>query len=187
MMTGAARLPDPPGPTECWVRDLTFGAHFGLSVLMAVADEKVMQRVIACHGEAVGRALALLDSEASFAHVGPRYMDSRGLRTAAEWHIAGVEGHPYLHSHVFVFSLVEALDGRLVPVDLRLLDDAWEAAHSTYLTVLEANARESLSVDFEDRGGERDVVGTDERLRGMWLPARCHRGIEQRTMGPAAH
>ena len=168
-----------PGPIERWVRDLTFGAHFGLSALMAIADEETAQRVIACHDDAVTRAVHLLNAEASLAHVGPRYSDSRGLRTYVEHHTASSEGHPYLHSHVFVSSHVESLEGRLVPVDLALLDSVWEAAQVTYLAELEGGVQASLAVAFEDRGADRDVVGVDQRLRGIWLPARCFRGIEQ--------
>jgi len=92
-----------------------------------------------------------------------------------------MEGHPWLHSHVLVSSHVESLEGRLVPIDLVRLDGVWEVAQVTYLSELERGAEASLRVAFEDRGTDRDVVGVDGRLRGIWLPARCHGGVEQRT------
>jgi hypothetical protein len=180
MATDQVVHPAKPGPIERWARDFTFGAHFGLSALMALADEGVRGRVITCHDEAVARATHLLGTRGSLAHIGPRYVDSRGLRTQVERHTASSQGHPYLHSHVFVSSHVESLDGRLVPVDLVLLDNVWEAAQVTYLAELEQNAGASLAVVFENRGNDRDVVGIDQRLRGIWMPVGCPRGVEQR-------
>lgn len=181
MATDKHLHPTKRDPIERWARDLTFGVHFGLSVLMALADEGVSGRVITCHDEAVARATHLLSAEGSLAHIGPRYLESRGLRTRVERHTASSEGHPYLHSHVFVSSLVESLDGRLCPVDLVLLDSVWGVAQVTYLAELEQSAEVSLPVAFEDRGKGRDVVGIDQSLRGIWTPARCHRGVEQHT------
>lgn len=168
------------GPTERWVRGFTLGAHFGLSVLMALADAETAQRVISCHQDAVARTVHFLDSKASDGRIGPRYLDSRGLRTLVEQHTASTEGHPYLHSHVFVSSHVELLDGgRLVPVDHSLLDDVWVAAQVMYIVELEGLVEADLQVAFEDRGDDRDVVGIDHRLERIYLPARCYRGVEQ--------
>lgn len=166
-------------PYERWLRDLTFGAHTGLSVLMGLADEETSAHIVTAHEGAVAQALQLLNSGASAARVGVRDLESRGLRTAIEHHLVSTEGNSWLHSHLLVSSHVELLDGGLVPVDRQLLDSVWEAAQVTYLAYLESLVQDAINITFEDRGRGRAVVGIDPRLEATFLPTRCHRGIEQ--------
>ena len=168
-------------PSEQWLYDFTLGAHFGLSALMALADEDVSQQIVECQQIAVERCLGHLSARGAYGRLGARTLDSRGLRAQVIQHTSSAEGHPYLHSHVLVSTHVELLDGMLAPLERGALENVWIAAQVDYLASLENEAEKRVGVRFEDRGNDRAVVGVDRSLETLWLPSRCHQGITQQV------
>jgi hypothetical protein len=90
-------------------------------------------------------------------------------------------GDPDLHTHVAVANKVQALDGRWLSIDGRVLFKANVAASETYNTALEHQLRDNLGVRFAERPGTdptkrsiREIVGVDPRLNQRWSTRRAH-------------
>jgi hypothetical protein len=76
-----------------------------------------------------------------------------------------------LHTHVAVSNKVQTMDGRWLALDGRVLLKATVAASERYNTMLEAQLRDRLGVEFADREPDRpgrravrEIVGIDQRL-----------------------
>jgi conjugative relaxase-like TrwC/TraI family protein len=164
--------------------DLTFSPVKSVSTLWAVADPAVAAVVERAHQAAVNDALKFIEKHALFTRTGPqgiRQVNVRGLVATAFTHRDSRAGDPDLHTHVAVANKVQALDGRWLSIDGRVLFKANVAASETYNTALEQHLRDSLGVRFTERPGIdpgkrpiREIVGVDPRLNQRWSTRRAH-------------
>jgi conjugative relaxase-like TrwC/TraI family protein len=164
--------------------DLTFSAVKSVSTLWAVADPAAAAVIEQAHQAAVKDALAFIEKHALFTRTGPqgiRQVNVRGLVAAAFTHRDSRAGDPDLHTHVAVANKVQALDGRWLSIDGRVLFKANVAASETYNTALEQHLRDTLGVRFAERPGTdptkrpiREIVGVDPRLNQRWSTRRIH-------------
>jgi conjugative relaxase-like TrwC/TraI family protein len=164
--------------------DLTFSPVKSVSTLWAVADPAVAATIERAHQAAVKDALAFIEKHALFTRTGPqgiRQVNVRGLVAAAFTHRDSRAGDPDLHTHVAVANKVQALDGRWLSIDGRVLFKANVAASETYNTALEQHLRDGLGVRFADRPRTdpakrpiREIVGANPRLNQRWSTRRIH-------------
>jgi conjugative relaxase-like TrwC/TraI family protein len=164
--------------------DLTFSPVKSVSTLWAVADPAVAAVIERAHQAAVKDALAFIEKHALFTRTGPqgiRQVNVRGLVAVAFTHRDSRAGDPDLHTHVAVANKVQALDGRWLSIDGRVLFKANVAASETYNTALEQHLRDTLGVRFAERPGSdpgkrpiREIVGVDPRLNQRWSTRRVH-------------
>jgi conjugative relaxase-like TrwC/TraI family protein len=164
--------------------DLTFSPVKSVSTLWAVADPAAAAVIEQAHQAAVKDALAFIEKHALFTRTGPqglRQVNVRGLVAAAFTHRDSRAGDPDLHTHVAVANKVQALDGRWLSIDGRVLFKANVAASETYNTALEQHLRDTLGVRFAERPGTdptkrpiREIVGVDPRLNQRWSTRRIH-------------
>jgi conjugative relaxase-like TrwC/TraI family protein len=162
--------------------DLTFSPVKSVSTLWAVAPPEVAAVIEHAHQAAVQDALAFIEKHALFTRTGPqgiRQVNVGGLVAAAFTHRDSRAGDPDLHTHVAVANKVQALDGRWLSIDGRLLFKANVAASETYNTALEQHLREMLGVRFAERPGTdpakrpvREIVGVDPALNQRWSSRR---------------
>ena len=164
--------------------DLTFSPVKSVSTLWAVADPAVAAVIERAHQAAVKDALSFIEKHALFTRTGAqgiRQVDVRGLVATAFTHRDSRAGDPDLHTHVAVANKVQALDGRWLSIDGRVLFKANVAASETYNTALEQHLRDTLGVRFAERPGTdptkrpiREIVGVDPRLNQRWSTRRAH-------------
>jgi conjugative relaxase-like TrwC/TraI family protein len=164
--------------------DLTFSPVKSMSTLWAVAEPAVAAAIDRAHQAAVKDALAFIEKHALFTRTGPqgiRQVNVRGLVAAAFTHRDSRAGDPDLHTHVAVANKVQALDGRWLSIDGRVLFKANVAASETYNTAFEQHLRDTLGVRFAERPGTdptkrpiREIVGVDPRLNQRWSTRRAH-------------
>jgi conjugative relaxase-like TrwC/TraI family protein len=169
--------------------DLTFSPVKSVSALWAVADPAVAGAIERAHYAAVQEALAFIEKHALFTRTGPqgiRQVNVRGLVAAAFTHRDSRAGNPDLHTHVAVANKVQALDGRWLSIDGRVLFKANVAASETYNTALEQHLRDTLGVRFVERPGTdptkrpiREIIGVDPALNQRWSTRRAR--IETRS------
>ncbi len=162
--------------------DLTFSPVKSVSTLWAVADPEVAAVIERAHQAAVRDALAFIEKHALFTRTGPqgiRQVNVRGLVAAAFTHRDSRAGDPDLHTHVAVANKVQAVDGRWLSIDGRVLFKANVAASETYNTALEQHLRETLGIRFAERPGAdptkrpiREIVGVDPALNQRWSSRR---------------
>ncbi|MCW3159458.1 MobF family relaxase [Micropruina sonneratiae] len=162
--------------------DLTFSPVKSVSALWALADKPVAAAIERAHQAAVADALRFIEAHALFTRTGAngvRQVDVRGLIGAAFTHRDSRAGDPDLHTHVAVANKVQALDGKWLSIDSRVLHKAITAASETYNTRLEAHLTASLGVRFEARHSDdlrkrpvREIVGMDPALVKRWSARR---------------
>jgi conjugative relaxase-like TrwC/TraI family protein len=151
--------------------DLTFSPVKSVSTLWAVAEPALAAVIEQAHQAAVRDALAFIEDHALFTRTGPqgiRQVNVRGLVATAFTHRDSRAGD--LHTHVAVANKVQALDGRWLSIDGRVLFKANVAASETYNTALEQHLRDTLGVRFAERPGEAADPG-DRRCRSPTEPA----------------
>jgi conjugative relaxase-like TrwC/TraI family protein len=164
--------------------DLTFSPVKSVSTLWAAADPAVAAVIERAHQAAVQDALTFLEDHAPFTRTGPRgirQVNVRGLVATAFTHRDSRAGDPDLHTHVAAANKVQALDGRWLSIDGRVLFKANVAASETYNTALEQHLRDTLGVRCAERPGTdpakrpiREIVGVDPRLNKRWSTRRAH-------------
>ncbi len=166
--------------------DVTFSPVKSVSTLWAVADLRTSRVIEQVHLDAVGKALAYLETQL-FTRVGAqgvRQVDVHGMVAAAFTHRDSRAGDPDLHTHVAVANKVQTLDGRWLAIDASVLYRAKVTASETYNTALEAGLTEALGVRFVERASTsgkrpvREVAGVDAGLNARWSTRRAQ--IEQR-------
>jgi conjugative relaxase-like TrwC/TraI family protein len=173
--------------------DLTFSPVKSVSTLWAIADPHIAARIEEAHQAAVQDALNFIERHALFTRQGRngvRQVNVTGLVAAAFTHRDSRAGDPDLHTHVAVANKVQALDGRWLSIDGRVLFKATVAASETYNTALELHLRDRLGVRFAERGDTdprlrpiREIVGVDPALNRRWSVRRA--SIETRRGGLA--
>jgi len=177
-----------PATTAVAGYDLTFSPVKSVSALWALAPRAVAERVEAAHHAAVADTLGWLERQACYTRTGAagiRQVEVTGLVAAVFTHRDSRAGDPDLHTHVAVSNKVQALDGRWLALDGRVLHKATVAASERYNTRLEAQLVARLGVGFADRPtadlrkrAVREIVGVDERLLTAWSSRR--RAIDAR-------
>ncbi len=163
--------------------DLTFSPVKSVSTLWAVVDLHVAAQIEEAHQAAVQDALNFIERHALFTRQGRngvRQVNVRGLVAAAFTHRDSRAGDPDLHTHVAVANKVQALDGRWLSIDGRVLFKATVAASETYNTALEHHLHDRLGIRFTERvDGDprlrpiREIVGVDPALNGRWSARRA--------------
>jgi conjugative relaxase-like TrwC/TraI family protein len=163
--------------------DLTFSPVKSVSTLWAIADPHIAARIEEAHQAAVQDALNFIERHALFTRQGRngvRQVNVTGLVAAAFTHRDSRAGDPDLHTHVAVANKVQALDGRWLSIDGRVLFKATVAASETYNTALEHHLRDRLGVRFAERGDTdprlrpiREIVGVDPALNRRWSVRRA--------------
>jgi TrwC relaxase len=163
--------------------DLTFSPVKSVSSLWAVADRHVAALIEEAHQAAVQDALNFIERHALFTRQGRngvRQVNVRGLVAAAFTHRDSRAGDPDLHTHVAVANKVQALDGRWLSIDGRVLFKATVAASETYNTALEHHLRDRLGVRFAERPDTdptkrpvREIVGVNRTLNQRCRAGEC--------------
>jgi conjugative relaxase-like TrwC/TraI family protein len=163
--------------------DLTFSPVKSVSTLWALAEPTVAARIEKAHRAAVSDTLRFIEEHALFSRTGAngiRQVDVQGLVAAAFTHRDSRAGDPDLHTHVAVANKVQALDGRWLSIDGRILFKATVAASETYNTALENHVRDSLGLRFAERPNPdprkrpvREIVGVDPALITRWSARRA--------------
>lgn len=163
--------------------DLTFSPVKSVSTLWAVVDRDVAAVIERAHRASVGDALRFTEQEALFTRTGAqgiRQVNVRGLVAAAFTHRDSRAGDPDLHTHIAVAKKLQALDGRRLAIDGRLLYNANVVASETCNTALEPHLRDTLGVRFAERPGTdpgkrwiREIVGVDPRPNQRWSSRRA--------------
>jgi conjugative relaxase-like TrwC/TraI family protein len=162
--------------------DLTFSPVKSVSTLWAVADLHVAAQIERAHQAAVQDALTFIERHALFTRQGRngiRQVNVCGLVATAFIHRDSRAGDPDLHTHVAVANKVQALDGRWLSIDGRVLFKATVAASETYNTALEHHLHDTLGLRFADRPNTdpakrpvREIVGVEPALNQRWSSRR---------------
>ena len=163
--------------------DLTFSAPKSVSVLFAVADEKVSSALLAAHETAVDAALAYLEREACFTrrgHAGRVCARGEGFLAASYRHRMSRAGDPQLHTHVVVANLTAA-DGRNTALDAHVIYEHKSAAGALYRAALRHAVRERLPwVSWREIGrGLFEIDGVPDSVLRHFSQRRVE--IEQRA------
>ena len=104
--------------------DVTFSAPKSVSLLFALAQGDVKNKVVTAHDVAVASALAYLEREACQVrrgHAGVRQLAGHGFVGAAFRHRTSRAGDPQLHTHVLVANLARGADDAWSALDARPL------------------------------------------------------------------
>jgi conjugative relaxase-like TrwC/TraI family protein len=145
--------------------DLTFSAPKSLSVLFAVAPEKVAGELIRCHKEAVTAALLYLEQEAVFVRRGQggeRVERSAGLIAAAYRHRMSRALDPQLHTHVVAANLAHGSDGRFTALYGAPLYRAAKTVGYLYQSHLRALVNQRLGLEWgEVHKGAAELAGVE--------------------------
>ena len=177
--------------------DLTFTPVKSVSVLWALADPATSQLIEAAHDAAVADTLRWIEQHALFTRsgrAGVQQIDTTGMLAAVFTHRDARSGDPNLHTHVAVSNKVQALDGRWLAIDGRVLHKLTVAASERYNTRLEAQLRARLGLRFAVRPGTdpdkrpiREVVGVDARLADRWSARRTVIEARRAQLSAAFH
>ena len=139
-------------PVKVAALDLTFSAPKSVSVLHAVADERVSAALVACHEEAVEAALSYLEDTAVFVSrrtgAGLTLHDGGGFVTAAFRHRMSRALDPQLHTHCVSANMAQAKDGRWTALHHPSLFRAARTAGYLYQAHLRALIAERLGLDW---------------------------------------
>jgi conjugative relaxase-like TrwC/TraI family protein len=132
--------------------DLTFSAPKSASVLYALGGEEVARHVVAAHAEAIGGAVAYMESHAITAtrRAGERrdVIPTTGVVAASFTHGVNRNLDPHLHSHIVTANLVHGADGRWSACDQRGILAHRDAASAVYDAHLRAGITARLGVGW---------------------------------------
>lgn len=140
------RLKPEHGRTKVAAFDLTFSAPKSVSVLFAIADERVSAALLAAHEKAVAEAVAYVEREACYTRRGRDgvvRVRGDGFLAAAYRHRLSRAGDPQLHTHVVVANMTRA-EGRWTSLEAHGLYEHKSAGGAVYRAVLRAEVRERL-------------------------------------------
>jgi conjugative relaxase-like TrwC/TraI family protein len=148
--------------------DLTFSAPKSVSVLFAVAPEKLSGELIACHEGAVRAALLYLEQEAVFVRRGKggdRVERSGGLIAAAYRHRMSRALDPQLHTHVVAANLARGSDGRFTALYGAPLYRAAKTAGFLYQSHLRALVSQRLGLEWgQVHKGAAELAGVERAV-----------------------
>lgn len=99
--------------------DLTFSAPKSISVLFALGDSQVRDRLLQAQAEAVSETLNFLEDRLAFGRRGKdgHRREAVGLVVGRFTHITSREGDPQLHTHSVVLNLGHCQDNKIVALD----------------------------------------------------------------------
>jgi len=123
--------------------DLTFSAPKSVSLLFALGDDALSQRMRDAHDAAVADALGYLERTASHGrrgHAGAERITTTGFVAAVFRHRTSRAGDPNLHSHAVIANRVLGSDGRWSALDAKAI----YAQAKTAGTLYEASLRHEL-------------------------------------------
>jgi conjugative relaxase-like TrwC/TraI family protein len=151
--------------------DYTFNPAKSVSVLWALADSDVRERIVAAHHAAIADVLALLERDVARTRVGTdgvAQLPVRGVVAAAFDHYDSREHDPQLHTHVVVANRVQAEDGRWRTLDSRgLIFPSVVALSETYNTLLADHLTRQLGVAWEVRDPGRKAKNARWEIAGI--------------------
>ena len=162
--------------------DCTFSPVKSISTLWAIAPAEIRDAIWAAHEAAVDRSLAWLERHAAYTRTstgGIAQVDTRGLLVAVFTHRDSRNGDPQLHTHAAVSNKVQALDGRWLALDGRVIHELTVAASELYNTAMEEEFTARLGGAFDataSRSGRRPVrelLGVDPRLMELFASRRA--------------
>lgn len=123
--------------------DLTFSAPKSVSLLFALGDDVLSQRMRDAHDAAVADALGYLERTAAHGrrgHAGAERIRTSGFVAAVFRHRTSRAGDPNLHSHCVIANRVLGADGRWSALDAKAI----YAQAKTAGTLYEASLRNEL-------------------------------------------
>ena len=139
--------------------DYTFNPAKSVSVVWALADAAVRERITAAHHAAIHDVLALLERDVARTRVGTdgvAQLPVRGVVAAAFDHYDSREHDPQLHTHVVVANRVQGEDGRWRTLDSRgSIFPSVVAMSETYDNLLADHLTRTLGMDWEVREGRK--------------------------------
>ncbi len=178
--------------------DLTFSAPKSVSVLFAVAPERVSGQLVACHEEAVHAALEYLqDSAVSVrrGRAGEQVERAGGLIAAAYRHRMSRALDPQLHTHVVAANLAQGQDGRFTALHSSQLYREAKTAGYLYQAHLRALVSERVGLEWgpvtngaaELTGVARAVIEFFSKRRQEMQRAAAEGGIALDSKSAAEH
>jgi conjugative relaxase-like TrwC/TraI family protein len=173
--------------------DFTFSVPKSASVLWAVADAGVQERIAAAHHAAVAEVVAFMEREVAATRAGAAgrggavaQVDVAGLIATAYDHFDSRAGDPHLHTHVVISNKVKTvLDGRWRSLDSRPMHAATVALSELHEAVFADHLTRALGVGWEarDRGRDRNpawaITGVPEQLVGEFSTRARHIEVEK--------
>ena len=153
-------------PVRVAALDLTFSAPKSMSVLHAVAEERMSAALVACHEEAVEAALGYLEETAMFVSrrtgAGLTLHGGEGFVTAAFRHRMSRALDPQLHTHCVSANMARTRDGRWTALHHPSLFRAARTAGYLYQAHLRALVSERLGLEWgQVRKGAAELAAID--------------------------
>jgi conjugative relaxase-like TrwC/TraI family protein len=145
------RLRSSPRDPKVAALDLTFSAPKSVSVLAALAPDRVRHALLKAHHEAVEAALVYLDGSALQVRrgvAGERVEPGEGLIAVAYTHRMSRALDPQLHTHVVAANLTRGADGRFTALHGTPLYRAAQTAGFLYQAHLRARVVERLGLEW---------------------------------------
>ena len=152
--------------------DLTFSAPKSVSVLYAIADDRVSGALIDAHEAAAAAALGHLERcacQVRRGHGGHERQDADGFLAAAYRHRMSRARDPQLHTHFVVCNAARGSDGRWSALDGQRLYHHAKAAGYLYEAQLRAEVRARL--EWAEWGPVHKGIA---ELEGVPEPVRNH-------------
>jgi conjugative relaxase-like TrwC/TraI family protein len=177
-------------PVKVAALDLTFSAPKSVSVLHAIADDRVSAVLVACHEEAVEAALRYLEETAVFVSrrtgAGLTLHEGSGLVTAAFRHRMSRALDPQLHTHCVTANMASGKDERWTALHHPSLFRAARTAGYLYQAHLRALVSERLGLEWgQVRKGAAELVAIDPEVLGEFSRRRheMQRAAEEGGIG----
>ena len=170
LSNGGKRLDRMPG------YDMTFSAPKSVSVLWALGDKGLRERIEAVQADAVRAAIGVVERNAAFSRRGRNGLTSEAVRLSVAAfqhgearpteHADGrVFADPQLHTHAVILNLARRADGTVGTLDGRRLF-AWKMASGAAYHLALASGLQRLGCGIADIGknGTFEIVGVDAEL-----------------------
>lgn len=152
--------------------DMTFSAPKSVSVLWALAPQKIRSEIERAHETAVEESFAYLEANYATGRKGRggiHKVPGKGLTAAAYRHQTSREMDPQLHTHVLVANFVEFEDGTYGSLDTARFWHAAPSMTSLYQHVLRRELTDRLGVDWDrPKHGMADIKGFPEDLKDLF-------------------
>lgn len=153
--------------------DLTFSPVKSVSVVWALADQDVADRIAALHHEAVAEAVAWAEETCALSRRGKggiEQVTTQGFIGSRFTHFDTRGGDPDLHDHVLIANKVLCEDGMWRSLDGQVLFEHVQAISGRYNAVLQHKLQSELGFVFEERvrdvgkPGVWEIAGVSEEM-----------------------
>jgi len=158
--------------------DLTFAAPKSVSLMRALLDDDVTEKIIAeAHMKAVNAAMEYLSQHAGYTRVHNPVTGEKdlqrlpGLVGIAYQHETSRCGDPHLHTHLLVPNKQARADGTLVSLDGNTLVHEAKAAGVIYHATLRQELHQQRELEWEHvdpRTGMADIAGVTRACIKAW-------------------